>query len=295
MEPTIMIISTRNGMKYARKIGKEIFNQGGHYRLSTVDSILNIYGKCPEGETLVHSRVAYPYIHGAIWLANLVTLKSPIINEPQTLMLTSNKLACNRKLKNIPLIPVVESQPFKDFVQEERLDSADIFMRLLRMYEQVVIKPIVSSGGKNVFLFDKTSYPFFRRFLEAERAETYFVQPYIPLMAMRRVIVIDGVAMDIGFEDTRNPNDDWKLSVCMNPNIKVCALTKQEKSIAERVQKAVGGVINFIDLMIAEKDGRVLVSEVNTSCNLSRHDRLVGGAITSSIASCLIRKAKELL
>jgi len=293
MEYTFLILTTRNGSKYARSIGKAIFKLGHHYKLAGVDNFIPVLAKCPAEQTVVHSRVAYPFITASKWLAEIVACKNPVINSPKTLMLTSNKLQCNRMLRDAGL-DAVPSLPLTQFTNN--LPAKESFIKMMGMFNgRVIIKPIVSSGGKNVFRFSDDEYLDYTYFWENYQHKEFFVQPYINVVAMRRVIVINSQAMHMGFEDTRLPDDEkWKLSVCINPEITISPLSVKEKSLAERVQNIVGGTINFIDLMSSDQ-GKVFVSEVNTSCNLSRHDKLVGGNIAVAIAQCLIERAGRLL
>jgi len=137
------------------------------------------------------------------------------------------------------------------------------------------------------------------------------IQEYIPYTALHRVIVIGDKALPYTFIDKPewHPND-WKVSCCLNRTTMVLNENANPEllELAEKTQKEVGGVINFIDIfeyavsrvghlgMYNHSGSEYTNAEINTACSLNIHERLAKQAgrsdwnIHSRIAKQLVKE-----
>lgn len=275
-----MIVRTGSGRKYARRIGNELkrVNSNNKWLIPSVNYFPTSFQKRPRlnpRNTLIHSRAAYP--DGPNWVRNLVAKEEEgyrVINSTDVLKLTSHKLKCGIKMCNAGL-------PHPRTWVANRRDRGEILLRLWRQitldYDcyKVVVKPYTSMDqGANVKVAE--TYEQMRDAVYGMPTGEVVVQEYVPYQAIYRVVVIGGRALPMSWVDTPTPQR-WRVSVCLNREMRFVTNPSQEMlRIAERTQAVIGGEINFIDIFSTE-NGYIL-SEINTACNLSIHERMARDA-----------------
>lgn len=287
---TCILIHTTGGKVYARKIGKSLNKLGIKYLLSSVQDYPNVHVRHPElnpNNCFIHSRAAHPYITGAFWLRSLAhtqAMNYQVINDVETLQLTSNKLKCSLLFNqiNLPHPMTYQFPQYEYYKQWEKLPAGNY-----------VVKPLTSTGqGKFVQQYSKGNNATVEKFdkvMIKVPGKNRVVQEFVDAIALHRVIVLNGKALAFSFVDKLK--DDWKLSVCLNKvSMEYSANPDNELlKLAEKAQNAVNGKVNFIDVF--ETKVGYKVSEINTACNLSIHEKLSGVDISEQIA----RTLKEVL
>jgi glutathione synthase/RimK-type ligase-like ATP-grasp enzyme len=283
----IILVHTANGRGYAEKIRRQIFrwdNTGNlHCNLFSVNNLEGISRFDPD-RTLIHCRAAEPNSHWMQQLEEYNSLGFRFINSLQALRTTSDKAACAQLF----------IRP-RTYIFERNNASRDLFNSL--SVGEYVAKPKISQGqGIYIQRFIKEnsserSLETFRTILENIPTNTVVVQEFINYTRLHRIICVDGVAIPRDFYDTPTPTK-WKVSVCLNPHIKVNRNPDpQLLREAESMQRRVGGNINFLDIF--ETRNGYVPCEINTACNLTRHSIIGGIHFTIVIAKCLIKHAKE--
>jgi len=98
---------------------------------------------------------------------------------------------------------------------------------------------------------------------------------------------------------TMDDNSSWKKSVCLNrkqTGLIMGESKEQDEKIEEvtcyalEIQQHFGGEINFIDIFELT-DNSLVLSEINTACNLIIHENKTKVSISSYIAEYLIQQA----
>lgn len=120
------------------------------------------------------------------------------------------------------------------------------------------------------------------------------LQAFIPYRRLIRAIVIDFKALPEATVYDEPLPGEWKCSVCLNPRIKKLENPPVElMMLAEKTARAFDARINFIDFFEtangeAGGPGRFILNEINTACNLIRHEMVTGVPIHEKIAEFLM-------
>jgi glutathione synthase/RimK-type ligase-like ATP-grasp enzyme len=283
----IILIHTKNGIKYAKVIQDYILSQGINCYLSRRKSIKQVItdNNLKPNNTLIYSRIAGKYTNEK--LAKIEAMGYKIINSTSTLELTSNKYKAN-------LHAAQKKLPIADTYKINKTNFAEI-KKLLKKYKILVLKPI-HSQGQGIFchkIQDNLSAKELKAKIKEVPGEEIQVQGFIDYQKLIRVIVIgykvvaDSYTYDI-------PDQGWKCSVCLNPRIKKYEPSDDRlKDLAEKTAKAFEAEINFIDFF-EDKKGKFILNEINTACNLIRHEQVTGVDIHKYIGDFLIKKLKKL-
>lgn len=284
MKKYCIILTTWGGRKYGRKIGKELrkLNVIAFYcSLNRWPKVLEDHPELNKDNCNILARCAHPnnYPEWMKILQNLEELGWRVINSTKVLMLTSNKLACSLFLQDKVNHPKTWECTKKTF-----FDIVGILPD-----GEYIVKPYVSqSQGKYVKRFWVGEPELGMHIIEDIPENKLVIQTRIDYKALYRVIVINGKALPYSFVDRPTPNK-WKCSVCLNkvsmeyaPNPK-----KELLELAEQTQKVIGGDINYIDIF-EDQEGKFVISEINTSCILSIHERLSSKNIAREIAKGVI-------
>jgi glutathione synthase/RimK-type ligase-like ATP-grasp enzyme len=152
-----------------------------------------------------------------------------------------------------------------------------------------MLKPTNSVGqGAYCFSSYKDDPELDSKLFEIPGEEIVF-QEFVEYTKIYRVIVIGGKALEKAvFVDQANENR-WKVSVCLNPEMTLEENPEVELLLyAENIAKVFEGEIAFVDVY-KTKDAYVL-SEINTACNLTLHEKMSGYNISADIAKYLLSK-----
>ncbi len=283
----ILIIHTKRGIKYAKIIQDYILSQGVNCFLSRRKDIeMTIKeNNLKPAETLIYSRIAGPYTNKKLVAIEKQGFK--IINSPQTLELTSNKYKANMHAAENRL-PVAKTYK----VAKHNLEK---IQELLKKYKILVFKPI-HSQGQGVFcqkIKADISEQELRAKINLVPGEEIQIQQFIDYQKLIRVIVINYKVLANAYTYDV-PDQGWKCSVCLNPRIKKYETEDDRlKKLAEKTAKAFKAKINFIDFF-EDKDGEFILNEINTACNLIRHEQVTGVPIHKFIGDFLIQEVRKL-
>ena len=270
----ILIVITRDGRSYASKIRKELQNLNPKLKIRTiVNHDLEKYYKAVEHQPalypkLIISRTAHATNTG--WLKVLYKLEKrgvKVINPPDVLQLTSNKLECSLKLLSNNINHPNSIVGYKN-KESTILDVED----MLRNYGKLIIKPYTSQG-QGVYVKVITHVNDIRYAISTMPTDSFVVQEFVPYVALYRIIVIDNKALPLAFMDVPTKNR-WKVSVCLNKNMKFIANPDPKLlKLGEDIQKVImDGGVHFIDIFKLE-DGSFTTSEINTACSLNIHEK----------------------
>lgn len=288
----IVIVRTGGGNAYSQRIARSIQwiqdnkpQIAGGNRFSTdivsVGALREFFaslGARDPNNTLIYSRAAYPSRTG--WMHHLFNLKDAgytVINDPEVLYLTSHKLECSLRLQNHFPHPRTWSWNKRFSWAEKGMIMGDI-----GVYNRtgVVIKPLTSinQGASVKKITEHLDYEAFSNEVESVPGNPVVIQELVPYAAIYRVIVIGGRALPYSFVD-RPTHDRWKVSVCLNRTSMEFVPNPSPKllELAEKIQRFIGGEINFIDIFETEPD-QFVISEINTACNLRIHENLARDA-----------------
>jgi glutathione synthase/RimK-type ligase-like ATP-grasp enzyme len=305
MNYNFVLVHTGSGKSYAKKIARSLrwINQNKHRRdvfsvyLTGVNGIDRTLETLNPENTIIHSRAAYP--DGAGWMSQLFSAQERgfiVVNSPETLALTSNKLACSLHLQGKVNHP--KSWEYdRNSSTKERGDVLEEVTMELNNPEFIIAKPLTSlEQGANVRKINISDAPYWDlggEFYYYDRIDEEIlkvpgnkivIQEYIPYIALHRVIVIGGKALPYTFIDKPGwkTDGDWKVSCCLNRT--TMRLNEHPfrylLQLAENTQRLIGGKINFIDIFeyLGEVQTNICISEINTACNLSIHENLARNA-----------------
>lgn len=284
----ILLVNLDQAKLYPPRIQQYIKSKGvncylSRWRKTEIDTVLKIYNLRPDN-TIIHARVAGLNVNDTF--KNLELQGYRVINNSLTLELTSNKYKSfiQAKKNNIPCAETVIVNKY---------DISSIKKFLMR-YRTIVLKPVYSQGlGKFCKKIDSENSQ-----LEIENdakdipGEEINVQEYIPYTKLIRVIVIGGKALR---EATTydEPRDDWKASVCMNPNLKKYDFQNPTLlGLAEKTARSFNAEITFIDFF-ENKEGEIILNEINTACGLIIHEDVTRIEIHKYIGNYLIQQIQE--
>lgn len=310
MQYNFVIIRTQKGRKYARKIlgsikwlnehkyPNDVFTTHSFTIGEFMDSLvrqnnrLYLHGY-DSRNTLIHARCANPRTDWTIKLRELEETGYKVVNSVDTIELTSNKLACSLHLQGKVNHP--KSWEYKRNMNDDDWNQliVDIQSANIDNPLYLIAKPLTSlEQGANVrkIEFWGNQWTNIRREFDKVPGNKIVIQEYIPYTALHRVIVIGGKTLPYTFIDKPewHTNRDWKVSCCLNRiTMKLNEDADPELlELAEKTQKEVGGVINFIDIFeyISDMIGgggfsmfykpAYTNAEINTACSLLIHERL---------------------
>ncbi len=281
----IVIVRTIKGQKYADFIAKEI-NLAGHRAGVTDIKDLKDYLKkenCSPETTLIHSRTAHPNLTYRIF-KELEDEGYKIVNSAEAIRLTSDKYSSCvfAKENNIPCA---------DTSKTLKKEALSFVKEKMKEWDKVVVKPITSQGqGQYAFMFNKDNISEVEEKVKSIPAKELVIQKYLDYERLSRVIVIGFKALEKAvFYD--EPGNNWKCSVCLNPEIRVFENPPQELlEFSQEIAKKFKAEICFIDVFTTKK-GYVL-NEINTACSLIIHERISKYNISKDIANYLLSLAE---
>jgi len=275
----ILIIRSKKGNEYAETLAKKINDLGaeccGTVCWTDLDEFL-VQNKCSPEKTLLHYRTAGPNVNPKAY--ELEKQGYRLINPARVLERTSDKFKSyewgyDHKLK-LPLTKKVTKGNIKQVIDEFS-------------FQKFVLKPI-NSQGQGAFCFSSSfDDPEIENKLSQIPAQEIIIQDLIKYIKIYRVIVIGNKILDQAVFYDKPSSSQWKVSVCLNPNMKLDKNPDQKLlSYAKDLAAIFETEISFIDIY-ETKDGYIL-SEINTACNLTLHEQKSGYTISEDIAKYLI-------
>lgn len=280
----ILIVRTKAGNKYAEIIAQKINNLGakccGIVCWKELDAFLE-QNECTPEKTLLYYRTTGRQINKKAH--ELKDKGYKIINSPEVLDRTSDKFYsyewASKHGVDLPLTEKGTQDKMKHFISEGAM-------------KEFVFKPVNSIGG-GIFCFRSSiNDPEIDDKLSQIPGEEIIVQEFVEYIRIYRVIIIGNKILDKAvFYDEPNP-DRWKVSVCINPEMKLDENPDPDLlSYARRLADIFESEIGFIDIY-ETKDGYIL-SEINTACNLILHEQKSGYDISKDIAEYLVSGFKK--
>jgi len=276
-EKIVLIIHTKKSQSYASKIKNHIKHK---CILTTTEDLeknlseINNYSKL-----IIHPRIANPLeTHWIKVLKNRENNGDIIVNPPNLLQLTSNKLKCAILLYNSGI-----NHPQTWEGRKNDVKSIELIRNIFKNKQKIIIKPFNSmSQGAYVQIINKNDSDItIKNKIETMPTNPFVIQDFIDYKAIYRVIVINGKALPFSFID-RPTEDRWKVSVCLNkdrmtfvPNPKQELLqlaVDTQNVINKEVNNPYSG-IHFIDIF-ETTDNQFVISEINTACKLIIHEKL---------------------
>jgi glutathione synthase/RimK-type ligase-like ATP-grasp enzyme len=282
MNKNILIVHVEKGRKYSNFIAKETNLLGIQTQLATVFTAEKEIKKLKmdPNNTIVHFRTAGP--KRATPLAKKLENQGyKVINGSQVLERTSDKFlsfewAANQGIKLPRTIKLKKNEAV------DSIKDLDI--------NHFVIKP-VNSISQGAYCYQSSSdAKDIQATVHNVPGENVVVQEFINYQSLYRVVVINGNAIRKAVFYDKPTKRDWKVSVCLNPKIKHDPNPRTELiEYAQNIAKIFELQIGFIDIFHTKNDTYVL-SEINTACNLTRHERLSRYNISRDIARHLVSK-----
>lgn len=283
----ILIVRTKKGVKYAQKIQDYINYRKLNCYVATIREIKDFMKKykLKPINTLIYSRTAGRITN--MKLAEIEKTGFKVINSPKTLELTSNKYKAN--------IHAAKNNISTAKTYKIKKDDLSLIKDLLKKHKIMVLKPIYSQGQGiycqkiEVGLLEQE----LRNKINIVPGKKILAQEFIDYQKLIRAIVIDYEALKNAYTyDT--PNQNWKCSVCLNPNIKKYEPgdDKLEK-LAEKTARTFQTKVNFIDFF-EDKKGNFILNELNTACSLFFHEKITGAPIHKYIGNFLIKEAGKI-
>ena len=283
----ILLLRTKKGIRYAKKIRDALRTRGANCRISDihgVDAKLEKHGFTPEN-TFIHPRTAGIFTNKKI--AELEGRGFRVLNSSQALTLTNQKYLSQQHAEAHG-IPVAKTHKIK------KSDLKGI-AELLEQYGHIVAKPIYSQG-QGIYchkISSDTPVGDWGSIIASIPGEEIQIQAWIDYQKLIRVIVIDFKALK---EATTydEPTNHWKCSVCLNPNIKhYTEASPALFELAEKTAKAFDAHVNYIDFF-EDRQGNFILNEINTACSLILHEEVTGVAIHEHIAEALIHETRRI-
>jgi len=173
----------------------------------------------------------------------------PVVNPPRSLERTIDKHWTSRLLDDAGL-------PTPRTVATERADDA---LAEFRRLGEVVVKPLLGSGGRGIFRISDEDHAWrVFRALEQQRFVIY-LQEFVPHGRHDlRLFVAGGEVVAAA----RREGDGWKTNLAAGARALPHRATPEQEDLAVRAAAAVAADYAGVDLLEAE-DGRLLVIEVN--------------------------------
>lgn len=318
----ILILTTGKGQNFGRAISHRMrleLRGENHiiyrYRVTAISEAFQRHPEFNPSNTIIHCRAAHPT---AQWMQNLVGLEQAgykVVNNTASLRLTSDKLAF-WNLVNSQDLAAYDDDEAEVLTAElpRRLSAGWLSAQagLWRPYTSagVVVKPRYSQGqGTHVHKLtwaEFTDHAHMQELVATMPHCPIVIQEVIDYVAIYRVVVINGIAGTAAITVDRPEwhENDWKVSVCLNKNQRhfevgsgdsgsaTVLKATQLGQYAVELQRAVGGEINFIDIY-ETRNGELVVSEINTACNLGIHARVTGADFAGFISNYLCGVVEE--
>lgn len=239
-------------------------------------------------DTIIHPRAAHPY--DVDWIKHLKALWTrgfTVVNPPDVLKMTSNKLKCSLLLQDKVNHPA-SWEYRKDMTIAQVKSLRDSIAERLGEPDYVIAKPLTSlnQGADVRKVYFGAWADNLREEFDKVPGKRIVIQEFVPYTALHRVIVIGGKALPYTFVDRVewHQPDDWKVSCCLNrTTMRLNENASPELlALAEQTQAIVGGSVNFIDIFQYQlvSPGGVFhktaytIGEINTACSLNIHERL---------------------
>lgn len=280
--PKVVIVRTIKGSKYASFIAKEINLAGyrcGIVGIKELAAYLERSGCSPQ-KTIIHARTAHPDYTYKV-LHQLEGQGYKVINSSEATRLTSDKYTSCLYAKDHDI-------SCAETTKVSKAEAVEFIKEKVDKWPKVVVKPFTSQGqGEFCFMYEASNLDQIDE-INSIPAKELIVQKYIHHTRLSRVFVIGYKAIqEAVFWDA--PDNNWKCSVCLNPNIKLDKNPDQTLlEFAESIAKKFKAEVSFIDIFSTE-NGYVL-GEINTACSLVIHERLSGYNISKQIANYLLRQ-----
>lgn len=277
----VLIIHTEKSKFYANKIKNHIQNK---CLLTTTNNLKEKLSKIKNhSKLIIHPRTATPL--DTKWIKLLKECEENgniIVNPPNLLQLTSNKLKCAILLYNSGI-----NHPKTWEGKKNNVKSVDLIKKLLINRQKLIIKPFNSiSQGAYVQIINKNDdNNKIENLISKIPTDPFVIQEFIDYKAIYRVIVINGKALPYSFIDKPTENR-WKVSVCLNRDrMKFVPNPKKELlQLAIDTQNVINNEVNnqqngvhFIDIF-ETVDNKFVISEINTACSLIIHEKLAKNA-----------------
>lgn len=200
-----------------------------------------------------------------------------LVNNPMSIVKTTNKF----------LGTVVASSVMKTPKTYLILTKRNLETVVKKIGFPIVVKPVFSSMGRGVEKI--SSKKELRNYLKMvdERELTrspILAQEFIEYEKLIRVVMVGNKVIDAAYDF---PKDDWKCSVCVNPNVIPYRINKKLRRIALKVKKATGQEISMLDVF--EVDGEYVFNEINNACDLGPMQKATGVNHAKEIAKYLCK------
>jgi glutathione synthase/RimK-type ligase-like ATP-grasp enzyme len=279
----ILIIRTKTGQQYAELIAKKIRSFGakcGIVEWTELDDYLGEQTCVPE-KTLLHYRTSGPLINKKAH--RLETKGYRIINSPKVLDRTSDKFYsyqwASQKGIYLPLTRKGTPDEIKHIIDETSL-------------KHFILKPVNSIGmGRYCFRSFADDPKIDHKLSQIPDGKIIF-QEFVNYLRIYRVIIIGGKTLDQAVFYDEPSSDRWKVSVCENLEMKLDKNPDPKLlSYAKHLADVFESEIAFIDIY-ETKDGYVL-SEINTACDLTLHEKKSGHDIARDIAVYLVSQVDK--
>jgi len=279
--PHLSII--RGGSRYSNIITQELKTLGAKVDIYHWSQLFPL----PHQLDLPQWDLIYLRIGGAIrvtfmLISQLEMMGYRLVNKPSAIFKTNNKYLGISIVKGIIKVP-------KTYLIGKRLEDFQKIPQLLNF--PFVIKPVLSIQGKGVIKIEnKKQLDSYLDKLNRKKLIGYprFVQEFITYGKLIRVVMVGHEIIDAAYDELR---DDWKCSVCLNPNVKPYPVNEKLKKIALKIKDITGQEICMLDIF--EKDGQYIFNEINNQCDLSFMSQATGVNHAKKIANYLMSQVKE--
>lgn len=284
----IVLVRTKQGTRYNEIIKEYLISRGIECSVVRLGELREIMAKkeLAPRRTIIHVRTGGPQT--SRFMKKLEDDGFLVINTAQTLERTNNKYLAN-------VIAAKNGLPIARTHKVAKNNLSEI-KELIKKYQTAVLKPVRSQGqGKYCFrvsaaeneasLKDKLAQ------IPGQKAQ---LQEFIDYQKLIRVIVI-GFRVLPGATTFDEPGQEWKCSVCLNPDIKKHEVVSEGLvKLAEKTARVFNSQIGFIDFF-EDRKGNFILNEINTACNLRFHEKITGVPIHRFIGDYLIAQGKKLL
>jgi glutathione synthase/RimK-type ligase-like ATP-grasp enzyme len=308
----ILILTTGKGQNFGRSISHRLRRTLGsdhrvyRYRVTALNEAFQNHPEFNPSNTIIHCRAAHPT---AQWMRRLIDLETAgyrVINRTASLILTSDKLLFWEMLNEVGLAAYdndefeVWTWPLPRRLTQQWLN--DTAHQLSAGSPQgMILKPRYSQGQgtfvHHISWVNFVDLSYMQELVATMPSCPLIMQQVIDYQAIYRVVIVNGVAGTAVITYDRPTKNNWKVSVCLNrhqqhfipsddPNSREYQLALRLGSYAQALQRAVSGEINFIDIF-ETRNNELVVSEINTACNLALHSRLTGADFAEYIANYL--------